>query len=463
MTAPPAGRGTPAVERGTPASQRVAPGAARMSDADCALLCQLLAVPTVTPLEGGPDACRLDDALDLYAAAAGAVGFVVAHRGAPEPAEVLGDGVPLPVRRAVLGGAGFVAARPAAVPDGAGFLAAQPSAVLRLGPVLPRAATVMFNVHLDTVAGAPPVGFDGVRFRGRGAIDAKGPAVALLAGVRAAVAAEPAVGRAVGVLIQAVSGEEGGGVGTIGTRPLVARGHVGRLNVFCEPTGLRYLPRATAAATAAIRVTGGDAVDDAPDRGHNATVLLGFLAQHLASALAGRDGVCVAGLSTGTAHNRVYGRGQLLVNLAYPTADAGREVQDALAEAVHEGLCRFAAEFADRAPFARTARDCHAVTAVEWLKRDLPTLPAAADDPAEDLLRAAGIRPWPAERPAFTCDAIWLAGVPGAYTVVLGPGELGANHAHADGEYADRADLDAFAAAVARLLIAFARPERLTT
>lgn len=61
----------------------------------------------------------------------------------------------------------------------------------------------MFNVHLDTVSGCEPVAFDGTRFRGR-AIDAEGPAVALLAGIRAAIAAEPAIGTEVGVLIQAV-------------------------------------------------------------------------------------------------------------------------------------------------------------------------------------------------------------------------------------------------------------------
>src|SRR5690606_41886640 len=64
-------------------------------------------------------------------------------------------------------------------------------------------------IYLDTVAGELPVGFDGERFRGRGAIDAKGPAVALLAGVRAARRRSPALGRDTGVLIQAVSGEEG--------------------------------------------------------------------------------------------------------------------------------------------------------------------------------------------------------------------------------------------------------------
>src|SRR2546430_999817 len=48
--------------------------------------------------------------------------------------------------------------------DVPGFLADQPSLVLRLGPDLPAVRTVMFNVHLDTVAGVQPVGFDGECF-----------------------------------------------------------------------------------------------------------------------------------------------------------------------------------------------------------------------------------------------------------------------------------------------------------
>ena len=60
----------------------------------------------------------------------------------------------------------------------------------------------LFNVHLDTVAGWQPVGFDGTCFTGRGAIDAKGPAVALLAGVRAARALQQATGCALGVDIE---------------------------------------------------------------------------------------------------------------------------------------------------------------------------------------------------------------------------------------------------------------------
>ncbi|HEX2297989.1 MAG TPA: M20/M25/M40 family metallo-hydrolase, partial [Pseudonocardiaceae bacterium] len=360
----------------------------------------------------------------------------------------LRDDVPLAVRRAV-----------AEVP---GFLRLQPSLVLRLGPTMPRDRTIMFNVHLDTVAGMEPVGFDGTRFTGRGAIDAKGPAVALLAGLRAALAAEPAVGSEVGVLLQAVAGEEGGAMGTIGTRPLVERGFVGRLNVFCEPTDLRYLPRATASMTACVRVAGRDAIDDQPEVGHNATVLLGFLAQHLGATLVPQvpDGrVCIAGMHTGRLHNRVYGSGELLVNLSYASVGSGAALETAVTQALCDGVVDFAARFASLREFARTAVDAARVTRLEWHKRGLPTL-AGADEWCEALLREAGIARWPDAESAFTCDAIWMNGVPGAFTVVLGPGVLGTNNAHAQGEYAELAELNAFATAVARIVVCFARRRR---
>lgn len=416
--------------------------------ADCELLLRLLELPTIGPLERRPTdpPPELWEAQRAYAEAAGKLGFTVVHHAAARPADVAGDEVPLAVRRAV-------AADP-------GFLEAQPSLVLRLGPALPRAATVMFNVHLDTVTGLLPVDFDGSGFRGRGAIDAKGPAAALLAGIRGAIAAEPAIGTGIGVLIQAVSGEEGGAMGTIGTRLLVERGYVGRLNLFCEPTDLRYLPRATATMTACVRVAGRDATDDRPERGHNATVLLGFLAAHLGRALAPRaDGarVCIAGLRTGPLHNRVYGSGTLLVNLSYATTAAGRRLESTFAAVLAEGLAEFAVRYAGSPDLALTASEAAAVTSVGWLKRGLPTLDAS-DPWCEAMLEDdARIDRWPDAEPAFTCDAIWMDGVPGTYTAVFGPGDLGRNNAHAADEFADVLELAAFARHVAEILVAFAR------
>lgn len=404
------------------------------------LLLHLLELPTVNPLEsqdGSPG--RMWQAQHTYADAAVRLGLTQVHHAPASLDDALREDVPLVVRRAVT-----------EVP---GFLETQPNLVLRLGEEAV-ASTVMFNVHLDTVAGQEPVGFDGSRFTGRGAIDAKGPAVALLAGLRAAIETEPAIGRDVGVLVQVVSGEEGGAMGTIGTRPLVEAGHYGRLNVFCEPTGLRYLTRATAAMTACIRMRGADTVDDRPESGHNATVLLGFLAQHLAMALTsttGEDQVCVAGLHTGLMHNRVYGSGQLLLNLAYSTTEAGARLEFAVHTALRGGLMAFADRFGGIGAFARTAAEAASVTTLEWHKRGLPAL-RGGDPWGTALLERAGIEPWPSDEPAFTCDAIWLDGVPGVSTVVLGPGSLTANNAHASGEHAELVDLERFAASVASIL-----------
>ncbi|MFV0138024.1 M20/M25/M40 family metallo-hydrolase [Streptomyces sp. HMX87] len=416
---------------------------------DHELLLTLLRTPTVGPLEAGPDdgPAQLWQAQRAYACAAGAVGMRVVHHAAPSAESVRRGDVPSVVRLAS---------------DDSGFLAGQPSLVLRLGPDLPPESTVMFNVHLDTVSGLEPVRFDGSRFTGRGAVDAKGPAVALLAGVRAAIAGHAAIGRDVGVLMQVVSGEEGGAMGTFGTRPLVEAGYFGRLNVFCEPTGLRHLPRSTASMTACVTVDGEGSVDDRPDAGHNATVLLGFLAQHLAGALDSRapgGRVCIAGLHTGKLHNRVYGQGRLLLNISYGSAAQGAVFEAAVAEAVASGVGQFAERFADCRNLVRTALDATSITRLEWDKRGLPCLDNA-DPWCEAVLSSAGVARVPDSEPAFTCDAIWMDGVPGAFTTVLGPGSLDANNAHAEGEFVDLADLEAFASAVSKLLTAFAEHQQ---
>ncbi|MET9816095.1 M20/M25/M40 family metallo-hydrolase [Streptomyces sp. NPDC006355] len=425
------------------------PPPARLTPADHELLLRLLDTPTAGPLETGDagPAVSLWEAGRTYAAAAAQLGLRVLRHAPAEPGVLCGEDVPLIVREA---------ARDET------FLARQPSLVLCLGPRLPRRDTVMFNVHLDTVAGWWPAHFDGRRFTGRGAIDAKGPAVALLAGIRAARAAEPALGSRVGVLVQAVAGEEGGAMGTFGTRPLVEAGFTGGLNLFCEPTGHRFLPRSTASMTAVVRVEGEDAVDDRPEAGHNATVLLGYVSHHLARALPPRirDGrVCVAGLHTGERHNRVYGTGRLLLNVSYGSRAAGEAAETALREALDEALAAFSAGAAGTRDLARTAADAARITSLQWAKRGLPALDGRGRAPwAEELLeRRAGLARWPDEEPAFTCDAIWMAEVPDGYTAVFGPGDLDTNRAHAAGEYADLAELDRYADEIARLLVARVR------
>lgn len=415
------------------------------TEADIALLLRLLETPTAGPLESGPGTppCGLRAAQRIYAAAAAEAGLRIIHHGPADRHWLERPEVPAQVR--------------AMARENPGFLTAQPSLVLRLGPSLPRERTVMFNVHLDTVAGTEPVGFDGARFTGRGAVDAKGPAVALLAGVRAAAAGHPEVGRGSSVLVQAVAGEEGGAMGTYGTRPLLEAGHFGRLNVFCEPTGLRSLPRATASMTARITVGGTGAIDDRPDAGDNATVLLGHLAAHLAARLDGAvpgGRVCVAGVHTGRQHNRVYGSGTLLLNLSYGTAADGRRLAGVVEEEYAAGIRSFTRTFGATREFARTAASAPRITRLSWDKRDLPAL-RDADRWAEGLLTASGALAAPPDDPGFTCDALWADGLPGAFTTVLGPGSLDLNRAHAEGEFVDLADLEGFAVLVSRLLTVF--------
>ncbi|MEV8476112.1 M20/M25/M40 family metallo-hydrolase [Streptomyces sp. NPDC051173] len=415
------------------------------------LLLRLIELPTAGPLETGEDGPRplLWEAQRTYADAAADLGLTVVHHEAPAPAVLDRGGVPATVREAA-----------ALMPD---FLRCQPSMVLRLGPPLPPEHTVMFNAHLDTVAGWEPPRYEDGRFHGRGAIDAKGPAVALLAGLRRAVETVPGLGRDTGVLVQLVAGEEGGAMGVFGTRPLVESGYTGRLNIFCEPTRSHLVPRSTAAATALVEITGQDSIDDRPEGGHNASVLLGFLAQHLAERLPGSaEGgrVCVAGLHTGRMHNKVYGTGQLLLNLAYATTAAGRTLTEALERELPEALDAFAQRFGRQPDFARTAADAHTVTTLRWLKRGLPALDG--DSPrsswAERLLgQEAGIPYAPQDWPACTCDAIWMQGVPDAYTAVYGPGDLEANHAHAAGEFAEAHSLEEFATGITSLLKQFAQ------
>jgi acetylornithine deacetylase/succinyl-diaminopimelate desuccinylase-like protein len=205
-------------------------------------------------------------------------------------------------------------------------------------------------------------------------------------------------------------------------------------------------------------VDGRSAIDDAPQAGHNATVLLGHLARHLAATVeCGQGGrMCIAGLHTGDRHNRVYGTGELLVNLAYRDAAEGRRLEAEFTHAVAGGLARFEDEFAGTPTFGLTAKEATAITRLDWLKRGLPTLDGC-DPWAERLFDRAGFTPWPADVPPFSCDAIWMSGVADAFTVVCGPGDLVANRAHADGEHVDLADLDRFAAGIGALLASLAQ------
>lgn len=413
------------------------------TNADERLLLDLLRLDTVNPLENGGHCGQFVTAQRRYAEAAAALGF---HPVLWEPAPVSAlraPGVP-----AALTGLGE------------DFLSGQPNLVLSLGEAPPE-RTIALNFHLDTVAGAVPVRRVGDLLYGRGAVDDKGPGVAFLAAVRHALAEDPLLSERIRVLVHVVPGEEGGAMGVYGTRVVAERGLLGRLTVVAEPTRGGYLDQSTASMTLCVRVAGQGSIDDEPERGENATLLLGFLsswfAEHVLPAVHAAGGkACLAGLHTGTAHNCVYGTGSLLVNFAYPDQRVAEQVVAIVDLAVESGLAAFTARFGGDPTTAVTAESARRITHVEWLKHGLPTL-ANRDEELEDLLREAGFPRHDEQstlRP-FTCDAIWL-GRPGSHTVVCGPGDLAANHAHADDEHVSIRELAGYAGRLSRLLRGFA-------
>ncbi|MEU0247428.1 M20/M25/M40 family metallo-hydrolase [Streptomyces sp. NPDC006235] len=414
---------------------------------DVEFLYRLMDVPSVSPLEGG-EARQTARAQRLFAEGAQARGFRLLLAG-PPGAEVLdGPEVPAAVRD-LLGG-------------DPGLLATQPSVVVAMGaPDAPANRRLVVNFHMDTVGPhVPPRIADGV-LSGRGAVDDKGPGVAALCGVAAAFAQEPRIAEAIEVRVCSVPGEEGGAMGSFGTRWLTSLGHVGRLMLFAEPTGQTFMDLSTATMTLRVTVDGEDSTDDHPEQGHNATVALGFLATRLAGEL-GRFATVhgaratVAGLHTGSSHNRVYGTGQLLLNIAYPDSGTGALMHQRVTEILGAAGAAFRAGHADNPLTRRLAADWDRVVRADWLKQGLPTL--ANRDPAmEAVLRHAGLRrhSLEADGAPFTCDAIW-AGAAGRYVAVCGPGRLDRNGAHTDREHVALADLAAYADAVRRIVLRFA-------
>ncbi|WP_245847823.1 M20/M25/M40 family metallo-hydrolase [Lentzea kentuckyensis] len=411
------------------------------SDEELALA--LLALDTTTPMETGCPG-ELRAAQELYADAAATLGFTTVHFGPARPESVTDPRAPATVR---------LAARRM----GLEFLRCQPNLVLSLGDAPPE-RTIMFNFHLDTVSGIQPAGVRDGLLHGRGAVDDKGPGVALLAGIRQALPLRPGVR----ILIQAVGGEEGGAMGVYGTRELASLGFVGRLNVVAEPTRGGFLDRSTAAMTVRLTADGAGSTDDEPERGENATVLLGFLAAWFAREVVPRvtdlgGKACVAGLHVGDAHNRVYGTGDLLCNFAYRDEAAARAIDGLVTRAVDAALTAFTEEFGGHPATAVTAAAARRMLRVTWDKRGLPTLDNR--DPAmEKLLGAAGFRRHDDDAGAlrpFTCDAIWLGGT-GGHTVIAGPGDLAANNAHAAGEHVAITELDEYARRISTLVTGFA-------
>ncbi|MEU1006891.1 M20/M25/M40 family metallo-hydrolase [Streptomyces sp. NPDC005890] len=403
---------------------------------DLSWLVELMAHNTVTPLEGGEPAA-IAAAQERFVTGAVQRGFALRALSAPPVSFLDRAGVPAQVLEAM-------------GDDAEAFLRSQPSAVLALGREQPAARRVVFNFHMDTVGPhLPPRAAGGVLY-GRGAVDDKGPGVAAVLGAAAAFAEDPSLAEDIEVLVTSVPGEEGGAMGVYGTRWLVESGHVARLMVFAEPTGGRVLDACSAAMTPRVTVSGLDSTDDHPYDGHNATLALSMAACHLAEVLgplAERLGakVCLSGLHSGTAHNRVYGTGELRLNIAYYDLAAAGELAAAVERALPEVAAQLARRYRDNPVARRLQQDWEQIVRLDWLKRDLPPL-SNRDAVMESLLAGAGLPRHDGIRDgsAFTCDAIWAA-APDRYVVACGPGRLDLNGAHTPEEHVAVRDLEAYA------------------
>ena len=454
----PAYRAVPAGDGGRGAGVRASVATragVRLSEGDVRWLVEFLSRPSVSPLED-PDADPYDtvEAQRFFLHGAAIRGFVPRRWDSPPAGDLDRAGVPLSVREA-------------AGEDPAGFLTTQPSVVVGLGDPQPPHRRLVINFHVDTVGPHLPPRLDGRTLRGRGAVDDKGPGFAAMVGAAAAFAARPELAELIEVLLASVPGEEGGAMGSYGTRWLVESGTVGRLMIFAEPTGCRVLDACSAAMTPLFSVHGQDCTDDHPYDGHNSTLALGFLATRLADELgplASRLGAkfCLAGVHTGDAHNRVYGAGELRCNLAYYDARTARRLERAVERVADSARAELVSRYAGNPVAARLAADWEHVVRLRWLKRGLP--PLANRDPAmEALLAGVGLarHDGVADGTAFTCDAIW-AGGPDRYVAVCGPGSLDRNGAHTPYEFVELDELDRYATHIRDLVFAFADHQRAT-
>ncbi|WP_199809473.1 M20/M25/M40 family metallo-hydrolase [Streptomyces sp. NRRL S-920] len=437
------GGNTP-LHHGGPAEQGLDPVSFTGRDLDW--LMELMRQDTVSPFEGG-DPMGIVRAQSVFVAGAARRGLALRQLSSPPPDFLHQPGVPAQVHAAL-----------AEAPER--FLDAQPSVVVGMGDPQPPERRLVFNFHMDTVGPHVPPRLDARTLHGRGAVDDKGPGVAALLGVAAAFAHDPSLAGDIEVQIASVPGEEGGAMGVYGTRWLVESGVVGRLMVFAEPTGGRSLDACSAAMTPRWTVTGADSTDDHPYDGHNATVALSLLACFLTERLApvaeklGAK-LCVAGLRTGTSHNRVYGSGQLLLNIAYYDNAAAQELGLAVEETALAAGEELRRRFPDNPVVRRLAADWNSVVRLDWLKRGLPPL-SNRDPVMEGVLAAAGLprHDGVADGTAFTCDAIWAAG-PGRYVVASGPGTLDGNGAHTPDEHVDLKDLERYATRCRDLVLRF--------
>ncbi|ENQ3104959.1 M20/M25/M40 family metallo-hydrolase [Bacillus cereus] len=410
------------------------------------LLLNLINVNTVTPMETNSPSENLR-ALNIYKTAAHKLGFKTIYLKSPSKEDVLTDKTPQIVIQHYES-------------MGETFLSSQPNLVLEYGNAKHINQTIMFNFHIDTVEGYIPGSYKNGVFTGRGAVDMKGPAVALLAGIDAALKEVPSLKDNTRILIQAVSGEEGGAMGIYGTKLMCQKGYLGSLNIFVEPTEGYFIDKSTTSMTANIVVKGEDSTDDAPNSGHNATLILGFLAQSMMKPLSEKLNaigakICLSGLYTGSMHNKIYGSGSLKFNFAYPSIEVQKIIEREVEATYHQSLREFKDKFRDTVEITRTVNTIEDITELKWLKKGLPVL-NNRNNFFERLLYDAGLKRLPSQlsNKAFTCDAMW-AQKENNYTIVYGPGSLEKNHAHSNNEFINKNQLESFCNDIKNILLCF--------
>ncbi|WP_018691210.1 M20/M25/M40 family metallo-hydrolase [Algicola sagamiensis] len=403
------------------------------------LLHQLLEIDTVTPMEGGV-LSNLEQAHELFARSAAELGF-------QQVARVIGednDSLPLSVK-----------SKYGTCPED--FFRNQPSIVLGFGEWCNREQTIMFNFHMDTVGPVLPVSEQDGKLKGRGVIDNKGPGVAVLAAVAQWLKNRPDSDNT-GVLIQVVGGEEGGAMGTYGTKLLFEQGFYGALNLFVIPSEGRYFDCSTTSMTVEVSVDGQGSTDDSPASAHNATAILSSMVVSLSKTLAPRmDAIdvkmTISGLHTGEMHNRVYGTGRLLINFAYHSQVAGRKVEQLFSEAFEQARLDFKDEFKSLNLFKLSAEELDEVLSFRWLKKGLPVL-SNRSETYERMLSHAGVERHLNSERTFTCDAMW-GQRHDCYSIMYGPGSLELNGAHTDQEEIFIQDLETYSQSIFNLLNQF--------
>ena len=128
-------------------------------------LLALMEIDTVTPMEGG-SATEHERANLAYLALAESIGMRAVFTGAGRLPDHPDANIPVMIER-----------RMASRTD---FLACQPHLELEIGNSAAE-NTLMFNFHMDTVSPHLPCGMHNGVLSGRGAVDNKGPGIALLA------------------------------------------------------------------------------------------------------------------------------------------------------------------------------------------------------------------------------------------------------------------------------------------